>query len=205
MGDGVVVEAMMKRVHWLWVPLAALLLSVLACGRGQSATPTVAPQPTATYVPTPIPPAATPANLPADSDLRELILYANALGPYLQQASQILARDGEILKEAEGGNDDALCDGRLAADNDEIKGLIEQMRSLVPPADAQAIHDLLVKSGDAWGESLDNVESFCQTHNQLYKIPAILKYWEAAMYLQDAGNRFWLLLITKGVEDWVLR
>jgi hypothetical protein len=83
--------------------------------------------------------------------------------------------------------------------------VLRRARGVAPPADAAAIHDLVLRSGDAWTEALDNVEQFCQTGNQLYKIPAVLKFWEAATTLQDAANRFWLLLLAEGVEDWVQR
>jgi hypothetical protein len=84
-------------------------------------------------------------------------------------------------------------------------GILGRVRSISPPADAAVIHDLVLRSGEAWTETLDNVELFCDTGQQLYKIPAVLKFWEAAATLQDAANRFWLLLIAKGVEDWVQR
>lgn len=86
-----------------------------------------------------------------------------------------------------------------------MKGIVDSVRSMSPPADADAIHQLLLESGDAWTEMLDNVELFCDTNNQLYKIPAVLKFWEAAAKLQDAGNRFWLLILAEGIEDWVRR
>lgn len=107
----------------LLVPTAALLIVGLACGRSTAPTqapasaepPTAAPTPTP--FPSPVPPANTPEALPGDSDLRELIAYANAMQPVLVDAGAILQRDGEILKEAEGGNDAVLCDGRLETDN----------------------------------------------------------------------------------------
>ena len=117
----------------------------------------------------------------------------------------ILERDGEILKASEDGNDAVLCDGRLAADNGSMKGIIADVRMIQPPQDAKVIHDLVLQSGDAWNEALDNVEEFCATGKQLYKIPAVLKFWEAAAALQDAGNRFWILILSKGAEDWVQR
>lgn len=74
-----------------------------------------------------------------------------------------------------------------------------------PPASAAHIQEMVLRSGVAWTEALDNVEQFCDTGNQLFKVPAVLKFWEAAATLQDAGNRFWLLLVAQGVEDWVQR
>ena len=74
-----------------------------------------------------------------------------------------------------------------------------------PPPDAVVIHNLILESGQAWTDALDNVKEFCDTGNHLYKIPAILKYWEAAAKLQDAWNLFWALIIAKGLEDWVQR
>jgi hypothetical protein len=188
------------------MPAVALLAIGLACGR--SATePTEAPVPAATPTPfpTPPPPASTPESLPGDSDLRDLITYANAMQPVIFEAGVILQRDGEILKEAEGGNDDVLCDGRLEADNAAFKGITDTARSIPPPSDAQRIHELVLRSADAWTEALDNVESFCSTGNAFYKVPAALKFWEAALALQDAGNRFWALVVAEGVEDWVQR
>ena len=73
------------------------------------------------------------------------------------------------------------------------------------PADAQAIHDLVIQSGSAWTDALDEVATFCDTNNPLYKVTAAVKLWEAGVALQDAGNRFWLLLMSEGVEDWVQR
>jgi hypothetical protein len=146
-----------------------------------------------------------PGDLPGDSDLRALIQYANLMQPILSQAGTILERDGEILKQAEGGNDEVLCDGRLASDNVIMKDLVGQVRVIAPPVDAQALHDLVIQSGTAWGEAFDEIERFCDTNNPLYKVTAALKLWEAGVALQDAGNRFWLLLVSEGVEDWVQR
>jgi hypothetical protein len=131
--------------------------------------------------------------------------YANAMQPLLEEAAKLVERDGDIVKASEGGNDAVLCDGRLAADNVAMGDVLRQVQTINPPADAAVIHDLVLRSGDAWTEALDNVDLFCNTGNQLYKIPAVLKYWEAAATLQDAANRFWLLLLAKGVEDWVQR
>lgn len=187
----------------------ALLLTGLACGgqAGATAAPTAPPAPPATPTPypTPIPPASTPATLPQDSDLVELIGYANQMQPLIYQAGLILQRDGEILKQAEGGNDDVLCDGRLEDDNAAFKPIADEVRTIQPPSDAQALHDLVLRAADAWTEALDNVERFCDTGNALYKVPAGLKFWEAALSLQDAGNRFWALVVSEGVQDWVRR
>jgi hypothetical protein len=125
--------------------------------------------------------------------------------PILTQAGTVLERDGQILKEAEGGNDDVLCDGRLEADNTTMKNLVSQVQAIEAPSDARAIHDLVIQSGTAWTEALDEVETFCETGNPLYKVTAAVKLWEAGVALQDAGNRFWLLLMSEGVEDWVQR
>jgi hypothetical protein len=171
------------------------------------ATPTQPPPPppTATAVPTPPPPPALPSGPPPGSDLQALVDYANAMKPLLDEATVLVQRDGEILKASEDGNDAVLCDGRLAADNAAMSGIVRQVRGIQPPGDAHAIHDLVLQSGDAWTEALDNVGQFCSTGNQLFKIPAVLKFWEAAATLQDAANRFWLLLLAEGVEDWVQR
>ena len=190
--------------------ICALLGAGLACGRGGPVNPGAGSDPTplpatATSVPTPPPPAVAPGELPGDSDLRALIAYANLMQPILTEAGTILERDGEILKQAEGGNDEVLCDGRLAADNVIMKDLVGQVRTINPPADARAIHDLVIQSGSAWNEAFDEVERFCDTNNPLYKVTAALKLWEAGVALQDAGNRFWLLLLSQGVEDWVQR
>jgi hypothetical protein len=165
--------------------------------------PPSTPLPTPTPFPTPPPPAAPPVAPPAGSDLQALVDYADALKPLLDEAGIVVQRDGEILEAADGGNDAVLCDGRLAADNETMAGIASRVRAIHPPADAARIHDLLLRSGDAWTEALDNVRQFCDTGNQLFKIPAVLKFWEAAANLQDAANRFWLLLVAKGVEDWV--
>jgi hypothetical protein len=125
--------------------------------------------------------------------------------PVIVDAGAILQRDGDILKEAEGGNDAVLCDGRLEADNYMMKGIIGQARIITPPSDAHKIHDLVLQSGDAWTAALDNVDQFCETGIAFYKVPAALKFWEAALSLQDAGNRFWALVIAEGVQDWVQR
>jgi hypothetical protein len=134
-----------------------------------------------------------------------LVEYANAMQPLLEAAGHLVKRDGEILEASEGGNDTVLCDGRLAADNAAMAEIVDQVRAIQPPANAAAIHELVLSSGHSWTEALDNVEQFCSTGKQLFKIPAVLKFWEAAATLQDAGNRFWLLLIAQGVEDWVQR
>jgi hypothetical protein len=168
-------------------------------------TPPPTPLPPATSFPTPPPPPEPPSAPPASSDLQALVNYANAMQPILEEADKLVKQDAEILKASEGGNDAVLCDGRLAADNVAMADLLRRVRPIGPPADAARIHDLVLRSGDAWTEALDNVKQFCDTGNQLFKIPATLKFWEAAATLQDAANRFWLLLIAKGVEDWVQR
>jgi hypothetical protein len=194
-----------------WIILGLLILVTIACGRGTPslgtsvATPIATLPSTVTPYPIPPPPATQPSALPDDSELRELIRYATEMYPLLIEAGVMLQRDGEILKDSEGGNDEILCDGRLTADNDNMKNIVHNVRFIKPPEEAEAIHDLVLRSGDAWTEALDNIERFCDTGNQFYKIPAVLKFWEAAATLQDAGNRFWLLIMSKGVEDWVSR
>ena len=167
--------------------------------------PPPTPLPTGTPFPTPAPPPIPPPAPPSSSDLQALVDYANAMRSNLEEAGVLLQRDGEILKASEGGNDAVLCDGRLAADNATMAQVLGRVQAVSPPADAEVIHDLVLRSGDAWTAALDNVEMFCGTDNQLYKLPAVLKFWEAAATLQDAANRFWLLLVAKGVEDWVQR
>ena len=197
----------MRKVAWF--VLLAMIVGGIACAGGAQSGPTETPVPTTLPTATPItlppPPPIPPAELPQDSDLQDLILYANAMQPLLTQAGGLLQRDGAILEEAQDGNDAPLCDGRLEADNVTMKGILEQVRTITPPDDAAAIHQLVIRSGDAWTEALDNVEQFCDSGNAFYKVPAVLKFWEAAATLQDAGNRFWLLLISEGVEDWVRR
>ena len=198
----------MKNKIWLFLWVGSIMLSSVFCG-ANSPDPTETPivEVPATLTPYAIPPApdSLPENLPESVDLRVLVEYANALNPWLTQAGQILEQDAEILEQAEGGNDAVLCDGRLEQDNEAMKTVVNQISSLSPPSEAVVIHDLLLESGQAWTEALDNVEQFCDTGNQLYKIPAIIKYWEAATKLQDAWNRFWVLMVAKGLEDWVQR
>ena len=109
--------------------IGALVVVSLACGAGLSQSTDTPPAllPTATAVPTPIPPASIPEELPSDASLRELVLYANAMQPYLVQAGALLERDGQILREAEAGNDEVLCDGRLEADNASMKGILSRL------------------------------------------------------------------------------
>jgi hypothetical protein len=145
----------------------------------------------------------TPSDLPEDPTLRDLINFSIAIAPLLQQAGEIVARDGEILKEAEGGNDAALCDGRLAADKLEMQGVMGEIAVLQPPPGTGDIHLLLLESSTSYTEALDNVALFCSTGNGMYKVGALLKFWESAVQLQDAANRFWQLLVSEGVEMWV--
>lgn len=192
----------------LWIFIGTLVLVGIACAGGATQLEPPVDTPAHT-VPTPFPtpplPPDPPSALPEDRELQELINYANELNPLLVEAGTLLQRDGEILKESEGGNDEALCDGRLAADNTTMKDIVKDVRSISPPLEAEAIHELVLQSGDAWTAALDNIERFCNTGNQFYKIPAVLKFWEAAATLQDAGNRFWLLIMSQGIEDWVRR
>jgi len=198
----------MIRKHTLLMVTVSLLAAGIACAgnqrRATPSDPTPLP-PTATWVPTPPPPVRDPGALPTDTSLRELITYANLMQPILSTAGSILERDGQILKAAEDGNDAVLCDGRLASDNINMKDLVAQVRVITAPAKAQTIHELVIQSGMAWTEALDEVERFCDTNNPLYKVTAAVKFWEAGVALQDAGNRFWLLLMAEGVEDWVQR
>jgi hypothetical protein len=198
----------MKRELCFKLSLGTIVISMLFCGQNvqtPTETPTLEVPLTATPYLIPSPPASTPDVLPESSELQAMLKYANDLNPWLTMAGEILAHDGEVLKEAEDGNDAALCDGRLEQDNITMKGILDQIRIISPPPDAVTIHNLLLESGQAWTEALDNVQQFCDTGNQLYKIPAILKYWEAAAKLQDAWNRFWALIVAKGLEDWVQR
>lgn len=200
---------MPRKATILMVSLSLLVASI-ACGRSNRTRPSISEDPTplpptVTTVPTPLPPISDPGEWPSDSDLRALITYANLMQPILSQAGIILERDGQILKEAEGGNDVVLCDGILAADNVTMKDFVSRLRAIAAPSDARAIHELVIQSGDAWTEALDEVERFCDTDNPLYKVTAAIKFWEAGVALQDAGNRFWLLLMSEGVEDWVQR
>jgi hypothetical protein len=41
--------------------------------------------------------------------------------------------------------------------------IINEVRAIQPPQDASVVHDLVLQSGDAWIEALDNVEEFCKT------------------------------------------
>jgi hypothetical protein len=199
---------MLRKYALLMVTISLLAAGVACAGENQARLtprdPTPLP-PTATWVPTPPPPVHDPGEPPSDNSLRELITYANLMQPILSTAGSILERDGQILKAAEDGNDAVLCDGRLASDNVSMKDLVSQVRVIAAPGKAQAIHDLVIQSGTAWTEALDEVERFCDTHNPLYKVTAAVKLWEAGVALQDAGNRFWLLLMAEGVEDWVQR
>ena len=130
----------------------------------------------------------------------EKILYCNVQP---EDAGEIVARDGEILKEAEGGNDAALCDGRLAADKLAMGNVMGEIAAMQPPNGTEDIHLLLLESSSSYTEALDNVALFCNSGNALYKLNAVLKFWEAAVKFQDAANRFWLLLVSEGVEMWV--
>jgi hypothetical protein len=198
----------MRKKFWLCLWVGSILLSSLFCGANPvmpTETPTLELSSTATPIPIPPAPDSTPADLPESGELRNLVEYANALNPWLTQAGEILEQDAQILEEAEGGNDTVLCDGRLEQDNLSMKMIVDQIQLLSPPSEAAVIHELLLESGQAWTEALDHVEEFCDSGNQLHKIPAILKYWEAASKLQDAWNRFWILMVAKGLEDWVQR
>jgi len=64
---------------------------------------------------------------------------------------------------------------------------------------------LVLKSGDSWTDALDDVENFCGSGNALYKVSAAAKFWQAALTFQDAGNRFWLLVMSQGIDAWVQR
>lgn len=197
----------MHRAYVILV-LTAAIASTLACGGGPSLRSSQPPgpemAPTATSVPIPTAPGSPPASLPEDDDLQALITYANAMSPLITASGEILQRDGEILKQSEE-NDQVLCDGRLASDNEILTVYIEQVRSIRAPSDALAIHNLVIESGEAWTEAMAKINEFCATGNALHKIPAALRFWEAAAKLQDAGNRFWLLMMSEGIEAWVQR
>lgn len=197
----------MQEKTWL-LPFMALILASFACAGGRPVEENDRSsqefETTATPVAIPTAPAALPANLPDDDDLRALILYANEMSPILIASGEILEQDGEILKQSEE-NDQVLCDGRLAADNQILVAYLDQVRTIPAPYEAEAIHRLVIESGEAWTEAMDKVEEFCSTGNALHKIPAAIKFWEAAAKIQDAGNRFWLLMMSEGVEAWVRR
>jgi hypothetical protein len=185
-----------------------LILTTLACGGGRLTNNGESTggqfSPTATPVPIPTALDTIPAALPEDDDLRALVIYANEMSPILIAAGEILQRDGDILKRSEQ-DDQVLCDGRLSADNQVLSAYLDQLKLIDAPSEAQAIHDLVVESGEAWKEAMAKVAEFCSTGNALHKIPAAIKFWEAAAKIQDAGNRFWLLMMSEGVEAWVRR
>jgi hypothetical protein len=194
----------MKKNRILLLPLSALLISTIACGPAAATpTPSVQTQPTPTPYTPPSPSESTPSDLPEDPSLRDLIDFAIAITPLLREAGEIVARDGEILKEAEGGNDAALCDGRLEADNQAMERVMGEIAAMPPPSGTEDIHLLLLESSSSYTEALDNVALFCSSNNVMYKLNAVLKFWEAAVKFQDAANRFWLLLVSEGVEMWV--
>jgi hypothetical protein len=192
------------RRYLIGLAALSLLSASLACGGGQSTAERERIEPTSTPVPIPTAPETLPAALPEDDDLRALIIYANEMSPIIITSGEILKRDGEILKASEE-NDQVLCDGRLAADNQVLIAYLDQVKSIEPPADAEMIHELVIESGEAWNEAMVKVDEFCSTGNALHKIPAGIKFWEAAAKIQDAGNRFWLLMMSEGVEAWVRR
>lgn len=192
----------------LYLAATALLAMILACGRqspsrpGDSTTDQIVS--TSTPVSIPTAPASIPDDLPKDEDLRALIVYANEMSPIIVAAGEILQRDGEILKQSEE-DDQVLCDGRLASDSQILTAYLEQVRTINAPSEAGAIHRLVIESGEAWNEAMVEVDEFCSTGNALHKIPAAIKFWEAAAKIQDAGNRFWLLMMSEGVEAWIRR
>lgn len=190
--------------------ISTLTAVSITCGRTSNpgaSNGSSASQPQATYtsVPTPLPIVNTPPELPGSSDLRALIAYANIVLPLMQNAGILLERDGAILEASQDGNDDVLCDGRLPADNGAMKAIVSSMRAIQPPSKAGRIHELLLKSGDSWTDALDDVERFCSTGNALYKVSAVANFWQAAFNFQDAGNRFWLLVMSEGIDAWVQR
>lgn len=197
----------MRFRHVIWLPPLVLCAAILACGRGSNTgtNAPAAPLPTYTSVPTPLPLISTPSELPGDSNLRDLISYANLIEPLITDAGILLQRDGAILEDSQDGNDAVLCDGRLAADNALMKEISAEVARFQPPSDASRIHELVVQSSDAWTGALDEVGKFCSTGNGLYKISAAAKFWQAALIFQDAGNRFWLLITSEGIEAWVQR
>jgi hypothetical protein len=193
----------MKRQTSILLAVSAVVITVISCGPA-APTPTpgsqTEPTPTTFTVPDSGP---TPSNLPEDPDLLDLINYSIAIAPLLRRVGEIVARDGDILKESEGGNDTALCDGRLAADNLEMQGVMGEIAAILPPAGMGDIHLLLLESSTSYSEALDNVALFCSTSNNMYKLGALLKFWEAAVQFQTAANQFWQLLVSEGVEAWV--
>ena len=198
----------MRPKNSLLLPVLALAAALLACGRAGSnntgAGPT-SPPPTYTSVPTPLPLVSSPGALPDDTSLRELIIYANLMGPLLGDAGILLERDGAILEDSQNGNDAVLCDGRLVADNALMKQITGQVRAIAAPEPASKIHELTLQSAELWTGALDEIEKFCSTGNGLYKISAAAKFWQAALTFQDAGNRLWLLIASEGLEAWVQR
>jgi hypothetical protein len=161
---------------------------------------TPAPQPSA-----PAPPSATSAP-PASGDLAALIEYLLALQPSLEQALTIAQQDGEIVQASDEAKDDSLlCDGRLSSHAGDMAAVVAEIQALSPPAEAAEIHRLLLESGTAWAEALGQIDQFCRTGQQIYKLPALLKFGEAIIKFQDAYNRFWALIVAQGLEEWVQR
>jgi hypothetical protein len=166
-------------------------------------------QPPPTPTPAPIwtlPPRPSAPPPPSSGDVAALADYLVALQPMLEEGLAIAERDAVIVEESDRTKNDALlCDGRLVADAMGMEAVVARIRALAPAADASEVHRLLLESGTAWADALAQIGEFCRTGNQLYKVPAILRFWEAALKFQDAANRFWALVAAKGLEAWIDR
>ena len=76
---------------WARFAFGVLAISTIFCGQAAPQPEgTEPPPPTATSVPTPLPPVSIPDDLPEESDLQELVLYAHALNPLLVKAGEVI-------------------------------------------------------------------------------------------------------------------
>jgi len=164
---------------------------------------------TATPVPT-LAPGPHPATRRPVDDLNELVIYAEAVKPILDEALAAAERDGAILKASEQDSS-ALCGGALSpnsilvTDAALMHDVVTRLDGIpAPPEAALAVHRPLVDSARLWGEALESINRSRQTGNQiergLLRLGAVVQLGGSMLNFHVATDNFWRLLILNGLE-----
>lgn len=146
---------------------------------------------------------ALPAYAAPAAGLDELQAYAEQVKPIHENIIAIAQEDAAIFKEYRAGNRDALCDGRLAANAEELAGLRAQMAAITPPEEATQLHARFLVSLDDYGRGTDFVADFCETGVKVNLVRAALAVASARVKYGASIIEYDLLLLQAGLEEFM--
>ena len=142
-----------------------------------------------------------PAHPASAAGLDDLQAYAEQMKPIHESAIDIAREDATIFREARSGNPDALCDGRLAANGEEMANLRAQMAAIQPPEEATQLHTRLIASLDDYAKGIRTVANFCETGDKVKLVRAALAVTSARLKYGTSIIEYNLLLLESGLEE----